>query len=387
VPYEEPTGDQRAGLAHYKRPPSAFENFVKEEGIPVYKGIGVRDSRELPLGPWKRLGGRGSYIQLSGTQGLTSLYVVEVPAAGALNPERHMYEERFIVLEGRGTTEVWNEGSSRRQAFEWQPGSVFSAPLNAWHRAVNATSSPALLLAVTTAPIIVNLFQNRTFVFDNPFEFSERFQERSDFFNPNEEFEPDPIQKRAMLRTNIIPDAVNCYLPLDNWRGPGYRWILPNMVGNTMLRGFIAEYPSGRYSKAHFHPSGPVLVCLRGKGYSVTWPKELGVQPWAAGKGEQVIQQDYVPGGMVSAAPGGGDWLHQHFAIGKDPFRVFNFTGGAGIGGGDEGDEIVGGGANIQQGGTAVGYADEDPYIRKYYQQRLAEEEVKFQMPAEVYSR
>ena len=31
-------------------------------------------------------------------------YVVEVPGAGALNPERHMYEEVYLVVEGRGTT-------------------------------------------------------------------------------------------------------------------------------------------------------------------------------------------------------------------------------------------------------------------------------------------
>jgi hypothetical protein len=101
--YQEPTGAEKAGFLHYKQPPAPFDLFMREEGIPIYRGIGVRDSRELPLGDWKRMGGRGSYIQLSGIQGKTSLYVVEVPAAGALNPERHMYEERFIVLEGRGS--------------------------------------------------------------------------------------------------------------------------------------------------------------------------------------------------------------------------------------------------------------------------------------------
>src|ERR1700674_3246773 len=130
--YQEPSGAEKAGWLHYKQPPSAFEVFMREEGIPVYKGIGVYDCRQLPLAKWDRMGGRGTYIQLSGIQGKTSLYVVEVPAVGVLNPERHMYEERFIVLEGRGTTEVWQDGSSKKQAFEWQAGSVFSCPLNAW---------------------------------------------------------------------------------------------------------------------------------------------------------------------------------------------------------------------------------------------------------------
>ena len=95
--------------------------------------------------PWKRLGGRGSYIQLYGTEGLWGLYVVEVPAAGALNVERHLYEKIVLVVEGRGSTEVWQEGQSKRHAFEWQKGSLFTIPLNAFHRFVNAASSPALL--------------------------------------------------------------------------------------------------------------------------------------------------------------------------------------------------------------------------------------------------
>jgi quercetin dioxygenase-like cupin family protein len=380
--YREPSGTDKAGYLHYKQPPAPFDLFMREEGIPIYRGIGVYDSRELPLGDWKRTGGRGTYIQLSGIQGKTSLYVAEVPAAGALHPERHMYEERFIVLEGRGSTEVWRGGGDRKHAFEWQPGSVYSIPLNAWHRIVNATSAPALLLAVTNAPAIIDTFQNRRFVFDNPFDFSERFDDQDDFFKPRDDLEPHPIQGRAMIRTNLLPDAVGCYLPLDNNRGPGYRWISPSMVGNTILQGFIAEYPSGRYSKAHYHDSGAVLVCLRGKGYSLTWPVDLGTRPWESGKGELVKQQDYVPGGMISAAPGGGNWFHQHFAVGRDPFRVFNFTGTARNYRAQEGELVAGVGAEMgSQGGRALPYAEEDPRIREYYQSRLAEEGVEFQMP------
>jgi hypothetical protein len=40
---------------------------MESEGVPVYRGIGVRRVQDLPLAPWSRLGGRGSYIQLYGT--------------------------------------------------------------------------------------------------------------------------------------------------------------------------------------------------------------------------------------------------------------------------------------------------------------------------------
>src|SRR3712207_8871060 len=43
---------------HYRRPASPWEVFLKEEGLPVFKGIGMRDSRDLPRVDWPRLGGK-----------------------------------------------------------------------------------------------------------------------------------------------------------------------------------------------------------------------------------------------------------------------------------------------------------------------------------------
>ena len=387
MPYVEPAGDQKAGWLHYQQPPSPWEAFMKEEGIPVHEAVGVYDSRELPRTPWARTGGLGTYIELSGNQNRFSMYVVEIPAGGALNPERHMYEERFIVLDGRGTTEIWTDSQPKPQMFEWQQWSVFSAPLNTWHRLVNASSRPAIVLAVSTAPVAINTYQDLDFVFNNPFEFKGRYQATDDYFKPGEDFDVHPVQGRARLRSNLIPDAAHTYLPLDNNRGPGYRWFSPSMAGNTVLEGFIAEYPTGRYSKAHHHESGAVLVCMEGKGYSFTWPVELGTRPWESGNGEMVKRQDYVPGGMISAAPGGGHWFHQHFAVSKQPFRVFNFTGGTrnlrlGV---SAGEQIAGVGAEIKEGGRALPYHEEDPFIREYYQRRIEEEGAEFAMPLEVY--
>ncbi|MBI2986339.1 MAG: cupin domain-containing protein [Deltaproteobacteria bacterium] len=389
--YEEPVGYATAGHRRYRRQPSGYERFMQEQNIPIVRGIGVRDVRELGLAPWKRMGGQGCFIHLDRVGARTGMYVVEVPAGGALNAERHIYEENFLIVEGRGTTEVWREGSARKQAFEWQPGSLFSIPVNTWHRLVNATSSPALVLGVTTAPITLNLFPNERFVFDNPFEWTDPYYEREDYFKPREDFEPHPEKGHAFLRTNLIPDVVHCYLPLDNTRGPGFRLFRFRMAGNTNFEGFVAEYPSGRYSKAHYHPSGAVLVCVRGKGYSYTWPKELGARPWEAGKEEFVKMQEYVPGGMIGAAPGGGDWFHQHFSVGKDPLRQVNITGGSRSGvlrveWSNLDDDIAGVSEEIHEGGYALSYRDEDPHIRKAYQEALKREGVKFEMPDSIYA-
>jgi mannose-6-phosphate isomerase-like protein (cupin superfamily) len=387
--YVEPTGDQKAGYLHYRRPASPWEIFRKEEGIPCYTGIGVKDSKELPRADWERLGGKGTFIQLVGTNNRTGMFVIEVPARGALKPQHHFWEERYIVLEGRGSTEVWKEESSAKTSFEWQPWSIFSIPINANFQIINATASPAILLAINSAPNMINMFQSKAFIFNNPYNFEERFGGNlEDYWKPAEEFEPHPVQGRAMLKTNLFPDAARCYLPLDNNRGPGYRWVSPNMVGGTSLGGFIAEYPSGRYSKAHHHGSGVNLICLKGKGYTYNWPSAIGLTPWRDGKGDQVLMAEYGPGGVVAAAPTPGQetWFHQHFAIGKEPFRIHAIAAGGGQYSGSEGDMVAGVGAEITDGGRAIPYYLEDPHIRQTYESKLKEEGVEFAMPGEVYT-
>jgi mannose-6-phosphate isomerase-like protein (cupin superfamily) len=144
--------------------------------------VGFKTALDLPMKPWKRLGGNGTYIQLYGTEGKWGCYVVEIPGAGALNPEKHIYEEIYLVAEGRGTTEVWLEGETKKHVFEWQKGSLFSIPVNATHRLINASSSPAVLIAGTTAPNLMNLINNTDFVFNAPYQFKDRFSGADDFY-------------------------------------------------------------------------------------------------------------------------------------------------------------------------------------------------------------
>src|SRR6185437_10864512 len=319
--WHEPTDlSRRAGSEVFKRPPRPYDTFMEEQDIPVVRDFGVSKVQELPLKPWARMGGRGTFIQLFGTEGLWGSYLVEVPGGGALNVERHLYEEQYLVVEGRGSTEVWQEGGGK-SVFEWQRGSLFAIPLNAYHRIVNASSTPALLLAGTSAPNAMNLYANAEFIFNCPFVFRDRFDATAEYFKPNDEIAPDPVMGRAMCRTNLIPDVINCELPLDNRRSPGYRRIEPHMGGNLFYL-FVGQHETGRYSKAHAHGSAAVLICLRGKGYTYTWPAALGTRPFSDGKGGEVVRVDYEPVGMVSAAPMSGDWFHQHFAVSKEPLRL-----------------------------------------------------------------
>jgi quercetin dioxygenase-like cupin family protein len=367
-----------------RRPPTPYQLFMGEEGIPVYGGIGLSDVRQVTLADWKRMGGRGAFINLEGTEaGGTAFFVVEVSASGMLNPERHIYEELFLVVEGRGTTEVWKETGAKRQTFEWQQGSLFAIPINIYHRLINATSKPALLIAATNAPYVMNMFHNRDFIFENNYDFSDRYAGKADYFAAEPSVVLDPYSERPICVGNVIPDLAGCDLPLDSHMGSGYRTFNLEMADNT-LTGHVGEFPSGRYSKAHAHQSGPVLICLGGRGYTLTWPMEASTQPWQASRGNMVRRQDYVPGGMVSAAPGGANWFHQHFSVGREPLRVLAVRYHASMKWSiarSDAEEMRLLHFDIKKGGRTIEYRDEDPYVRKLYKEALEHEKVEFTMP------
>jgi mannose-6-phosphate isomerase-like protein (cupin superfamily) len=381
---------QKAGAGAFPRPTLPYDKFMNEQEIPIVRDYGVRKVQNLPRKPWARMGGKGTFIQLYGTEGLWGCYVVEVPGSGALNVEKHIYEEQFLCVEGRGSTEIWQEEGGKKSVFEWQTGSMFSIPVNTYHRIVNAASSPALLLAGTSAPNLMNFLDNQDFVFNNDFIFRDRFDGRADYFRVIDSVARDPVRGLAMRKSNIIPDVINCDLPLDNRRSPGARRLQLQMTGNR-FHVWVAEHRTGRYSKAHAHGSAAVLICLKGAGYTYCWPRDIGTRPFEEGKRDKVVRVDYEPVGMVSAAPGGGEWFHQHFGIANGPLRIsawFGPNNARGHGAGVPGTSIKDAGAiDIRDGGSAIPYDEEDPYLRKEYEETLASVGARTEMEDWLYTK
>jgi mannose-6-phosphate isomerase-like protein (cupin superfamily) len=371
----------------WRRPPTPYELYMDEQGVPVYRGIfGVRDVRDLALGDWRRMGGRGAFIELEAIGGIQSFHVLEVPAGKTLNKEHHLFEEIVLVIEGSGTTEVWWTDGGPIDSFDWRQNGLFTIPLNSWHTFRADSSGPALLLVATNAAPIMQMFQNRErFIFDNTWQFHDRYCPGESFFEPWAEVGIEPLSGRGLYAAAHLPDAVNLPLPLDGQRGWGYRHAELFMSGN-FYTGFIGEYPSGRYSKTHAHQSGPVLVCLRGSGYTLAWPRSAGPTPWKDGKEDQVVRVEYQAGGLVSAAPGGGDWFHAHFGVSKEPMRVLAHSGGyARRTEGAPGDVIIDFNEDIRNGGGTIGYADEDPMVKKIFVDAIGASGVEFAMDEQLY--
>lgn len=362
--FHEPREGERAGRTQYVVPETPFDEFVRNEGLPTYSGMGVYDVKQLDLGPWARNGGYGAFLRLDGIEDAQGLQVLEVPARATLEVERHIYEKIVFVVEGEGATEIWDRPGGRARLFEWGAGALFNIPLNAPHRFVNSSDRDARLLMSTTAPHVINLFGAGDFVFANDHEFADIYDGSAEFFRYHDKLLAEPVAGRAMQVTNYIPDIVEAHLPRDSQRAPGSRRVEPHVAARNQYL-FVAHYETGRYAKAHAHPGAAVLVCIKGQGYTFAWPTECGTQPWLSGYGERVQRQDYVAGGMVIAAPGGGEWFHQHFGIGPEPLRqlVFYGTKSPFRFRGKAGEAVVSQNANLSEGGQSIDYPDEDPYV------------------------
>src|SRR5581483_5410849 len=86
----------------YKSP---YEQWKESEGLPTLRGLFVKNLYDVELTPWRSSG-----------EGLAT----------------------FVNLEGQGATSVWID-PARKETFEWQEGSYFSIPMNAWHEHHNVS--------------------------------------------------------------------------------------------------------------------------------------------------------------------------------------------------------------------------------------------------------
>ena len=66
-----------------------------------------------------------------------------------------------------------------RRTVQWKAGAVIGPPLNTWRQHRNRGAAPARLLAISNAPVVIDLFHNLDFVFNNDYVFRDRYQRRS----------------------------------------------------------------------------------------------------------------------------------------------------------------------------------------------------------------
>src|SRR5262249_27215714 len=70
-----------------------YEEWLKREGIPVYRDHHITDLRAAEVKPWKRMGALGAHVDLVGGEGVNAGYLCEIPAGAKTNPQRYLFEE------------------------------------------------------------------------------------------------------------------------------------------------------------------------------------------------------------------------------------------------------------------------------------------------------
>lgn len=329
-----------------------YKKFLEQEGLPVIEGHYVEDVRTLPLKEWPRRGGRGAFINLS-DQSIDDAYVCEIPPGKSLNPQRQLYEELVYIVSGIGATSVRLE-NGREQIFEWKEGSVFAVPLNCLHQHFNADGKQAArYVSVTSAPLMMNLFNDLDFIFNNGFRFGKRYAGEEDYFRREQFIEG---VKGGLWETNFIADIREFMTPqrlIGEWRGKKMKHTYISMAANVM-KTHVAQFEVGTYKKAHRHGPGAHIYILNGSGYTLMWPE-----------GEPKKKYDWHEGSLLSPPAG---WYHQHFNTGREAVRHLAFHRPAVINYGK------------WESRQEIPYEEEDSDVRELFEAELAKNGIASEM-------
>lgn len=362
--------------------PTFYQRWMDAQGIPVHRGYSVADVRTIERRQWSRLGVPAAFIDLFGMEGFSGMHVVEVPPGGATAVQRHMYQQLIAGLEGHGTVEIWADGDAKPNAmFEWGQFSMFSPPLNSAYRIYNVGSDPLLYLAVNDAPMVMDLYHNLDFVFENNFRFTDRYKSGdADYFTRENRFEEGA---GVVWETNFIDNVAEALVDNQELKGSGVKITIFDMAENSFA-GHLTEFPVGKYHLAHHHQGGAILLMLRSDGYSIMWPIEAGAQPYESGFEKQVVRVDWGPFGVLSPPT---KWFHQHFNAGHETARQLAFRPGGSsknpTGFRRSGARIVDGIPGVyisyRKGGTLIEAEDEDPQIKRDFVSLLSQRGIAFE--------
>jgi mannose-6-phosphate isomerase-like protein (cupin superfamily) len=293
--------DARDEADHVGTPTSPYERWKKSEGLPTIQAFHLEDVHALELSPWSSRGGKGAFVGLDGTDGDADACIYELGPGEASVPIRHIYEETTFILSGRGATSIWTD-SGNKQAVQWQEGTFFALPPNAWYQHRNLSDSePTRCFAMTTAPKAINTFDDLDFVFNNSHPLTGRFDDRVDYF------QEAPPPGSGVWRTNYMRDVLSHWPTQEGRRGRGTL-----NVAMPSCRSLTAQItygrPPGNYTRIHRHGPGinTVTLVLEGNGYSWMWPH-----------GGTPTRNNFAPGSMFLPPE---LWWHGHFNVGPQPW-------------------------------------------------------------------
>ena len=347
----------------------SYDYWMESTDIPIHRGYFIQDLRTVELGWWEERQCMSAFIQLAGQEGVTSARVSEIPPGGTTKPFKFALDEVVYVVSGRGVTNIWYDNSAKK-SFEWQQHSMFLVPRGTHHQFSNMQGDkPVRLLHYSYLPLALSAVSDPEFFFNSPYESPNELAEHETYYSEAKAVHlpegADPKGRRIYWYGNFFPD-MRAWDKLDAnaRRGAGGRSVYI-LFPNCEVFAHMSVFDARTYKKAHRHGPGRVIVIPAGEGYSIMWEegKEKVVVPWHE-------CSMFVPPNK---------WYHQHFNAGGTPARYLalhspmQFYGHA---------EKVEDRAKDQ-----IEYPDEDPFVRKKFEEELGKRGLTSLMPAEAYTK
>jgi hypothetical protein len=353
----------------------AYDEWMEQQKVPIYRGYFVPDIRKIDLGMWEERGCLSAFIQLTGQEGVSEARVTEIAPGQVLPPYKMAVEELVYVAQGNGTTTVWSEGSrpSDGHTFEWGDRGLFRVPPQRYRQFANLRGDePVRLLHYTYLPLAMSVVPDPGFFLNNDYrsDSPEADRLRSAFAEARQMPAGEGLRwingkggGVPYWYGNVFPD-MSRWDDLDSnaYRGAGGRTVRIQFADSDMSC-HMSVFDARTYKKAHRHGPGRVIVVPSGQGYSVMWPEggDRVVVPWQ----EAAL---FVPPDR---------WFHQHFNLGGAPARYLalhpplQFAGYA--------DKVE------DRARDQIEYPAEDPWIRSHFESELADRGLSSLMPAEAY--
>jgi len=352
----------------------AYDQWMKEQNVPIYTGHFVPDMRKLELGRWEARGHDAAFVQLSGQEGVSEARISEIAPGETLAPVKLGLDEMVYVVSGSGSTRVWPNGGrpDDGQQFEWSDKALFLIPPNHFAEFSNLRGDqPARLLHYSYLPLAMSVVPDPDFFLSNDYRPRtvqadlKAAYSGAKMVSGGEGLRWITAKHRdsAYWYGNFFPD-MHAWDKLDTnaHRGAGGRTVRIQFAGSDMSC-HMSVFDAMTYKKAHRHGPGRVIVIPTGEGYSTLWleGQEPIVVPWQ----EAAL---FVPPDR---------WFHQHFNLGSEPARYLalhppmQFHGYAERAEDRKRDQIE--------------YPDEDAAVRQRFEAELAARGLETRMPEDAY--
>ena len=185
------------------------------------------------------------------------------------------------MLSGHGSTTI-ETSDGRKHSFEWGPKSLFAMPLNARYQHFNASGRERARIASTmNLALMLNLFHNEAFVFDNPLRVPGARRARQNISAAKASSSRCGPAATCGRRISFPTSPASSCKSWDE-RGAGGSNMMFILADGTM-HAHISEMPVGTYKKAHRHGADFHVMRVTGHGYSLLWYE--GEQDFGASTG------------------------------------------------------------------------------------------------------